>query len=65
MRRLFFLCAFSAIFALNALAQEPDTVRHEVLFQTSMGDIRVVLYNETPRHQIGRASCRERVYACV
>ena len=48
MKRLFFLCAFFAIFAANAVAQDTDSVRHEVLFETSMGNIRVVLYNETP-----------------
>lgn len=35
------------------LAQEnaEDTVRHEVLLQTTMGDIRVALYNDTPLHR--------------
>ena len=33
-------------------AQEAtDTVRHEVLFETSKGNIRFVLYNETPKHR--------------
>ena len=35
----------------EALAQSNDTLRHEVLLQTSMGDIRLVLYNETPLHR--------------
>jgi len=34
-----------------ARAQQADTLRHEVLLQTSMGDIRIALYNETPRHR--------------
>ncbi len=28
-----------------------DTIRHEVLLQTNMGDIRIALYNETPLHR--------------
>lgn len=30
---------------------EIDTVRHEVLLETSKGNIKVVLYNETPLHR--------------
>lgn len=37
--------------ALTANAQAVDTVRHEVLMETSMGNIRVRLYNETPKHR--------------
>ncbi|MBR5060841.1 MAG: peptidylprolyl isomerase, partial [Prevotella sp.] len=37
--------------AMVAIAQSNDTLRHEVLFETSMGNIRVVLYNETPLHR--------------
>ena len=33
-----------------AFAQQ-DTVRHEVLFETTKGNIRVALYNETPLHR--------------
>lgn len=51
MKRLIFLCALFAAFAANGVAQEADSVRHEVLFETTMGNIRVVLYNETPRHR--------------
>ena len=29
----------------------PDTVRKEVLLQTTMGDIRIALFNETPLHR--------------
>lgn len=36
---------------LPAAAEQTDTVRHEVLFRTTKGDIRVALYNETPRHR--------------
>lgn len=28
-----------------------DTIRHEVLFHTTMGDIRISLFNETPIHR--------------
>lgn len=36
---------------LGAKAQSNDTIRHEVLLETSMGNIRLVLYNETPLHR--------------
>ena len=43
------LTALSAVpFALMA---QVDSLRHEVLLQTNKGDIRLVLYNETPRHR--------------
>lgn len=32
-------------------AQTPDTIRHEVLLKTTMGNIRIALYNETPKHR--------------
>jgi peptidyl-prolyl cis-trans isomerase B (cyclophilin B) len=41
------LCSLS----LGAKAQSNDTIRHEVLLETSMGNIRLVLYNETPLHR--------------
>lgn len=47
------LLAF-VMFALPSflLAQtEADTVRHEVLLETNMGNIRVALYNDTPLHR--------------
>nr|WP_317038899.1 peptidylprolyl isomerase [Prevotella phocaeensis] len=43
------LTALSAVpFILMA---QVDSLRHEVLLQTNKGDIRLVLYNETPRHR--------------
>lgn len=41
------LCSLS----LGTKAQSNDTIRHEVLLETSMGNIRLVLYNETPLHR--------------
>ncbi len=35
----------------SAFSQASDTLRHEVLLETTMGNIRVVLYNETPLHR--------------
>ncbi len=35
----------------TSLMAQTDTLRHEVLLETSMGNIRVALYNETPRHR--------------
>ena len=37
--------------ATVSFAQTEDTLRHEVLLQTTKGDIRLVLYNETPLHR--------------
>jgi len=40
------------LFAVMAVqAQTTDTVRHEVLLETTKGNIKVVLYNETPQHR--------------
>lgn len=40
------------LFSFTAVsASESDTVRHEVLLETSKGNIRVALYNETPLHR--------------
>lgn len=50
MIRKFFLLALLCVSQLVVMAQS-DTLRHEVLFETSMGDIKVVLYNETPKHR--------------
>lgn len=32
-------------------AQTSDTLRHEVLLETTKGNIRIALYNETPQHR--------------
>ena len=44
----FVLLSFGTI---GMTAQSNDTICHEVLLQTSMGDISLVLYNETPLHR--------------
>ncbi|MBQ2333563.1 MAG: peptidylprolyl isomerase, partial [Prevotella sp.] len=44
---LILFCSLS----LGVKAQSNDTIRHEVLLETSMGNIRLVLYNETPLHR--------------
>ncbi|MDQ9823415.1 peptidylprolyl isomerase, partial [Acinetobacter sp. 163] len=50
MKSLFTLLFF--FLTLPALqAQTADTLRHEVLFETTLGKIRVQLYNETPKHR--------------
>lgn len=33
------------------VAAQSDSVRHEVLFETNKGNIRIALYNETPKHR--------------
>lgn len=41
-----------ALFVANVHAQSlTDTLRHEVLLETDSGNIRIQLYNETPRHR--------------
>ncbi len=50
MKSLFTLLFF--ILTLPAIqAQTADTLRHEVLFETTLGKIRVQLYNDTPKHR--------------
>lgn len=43
------LCIVALLVGMPAVAQ--DTLRHEVLFETNMGNIRIALYNETPLHR--------------
>ena len=49
MRKLL-LAPFAMMMSAAGLAQQ-DTIRHEVLFETDKGNIRVVLFNETPLHR--------------
>lgn len=42
---------FAIACTLTANAQVADTARQEVLVETSMGNIRIRLYNETPAHR--------------
>lgn len=51
---LFMLCLQLPLMAqVDSLVVKTDSsdVRHQVLLQTTMGDITVELYNETPRHR--------------
>lgn len=58
MRKALFIIAMLCL-QLSALAQvdslvvktDSSAVRHQVLLQTSMGDVVVELYNDTPRHR--------------
>ena len=51
MKKILFALLF-AMFNMAAMGQtQADTIRHQVLFETNMGTIRVVLYNETPKHR--------------
>lgn len=46
------LLLLAALLLLPVMAlKAQDSLRHEVLIETSMGNIRVALYNETPRHR--------------
>lgn len=40
-----------ALCFISVSASAQDTLRHEVLMETSMGNIRLALYNETPLHR--------------
>lgn len=50
MKKILFLAMAILLSPLAIFAQQ-DTLRHEVLFETDKGNIRVVLYNETPQHR--------------
>lgn len=43
------LCIVALLVGMPAVAQY--TLRHEVLFETNKGNIRIALYNETPLHR--------------
>lgn len=43
------LCIVALLVGMPTVAQ--DTLRHEVLFETNKGNIRIALYNETPLHR--------------
>jgi len=47
--RKMILAVLSLVMAQSVAAQ--DTLRHEVLLETSMGNVRIALYNETPLHR--------------
>lgn len=49
MMRHILLCIVALLVGMPAVAQ--DTLRHEVLFETNKGNIRIALYNETPLHR--------------
>lgn len=45
-----FLLTILMFFGFAGAFAQTDSLRHEVLLNTSKGDIRIVLYNETPVH---------------
>lgn len=46
-----FLILAAMLLPYTGMAQGIDTLRHEVLLETTMGNIRIALYNETPCHR--------------
>lgn len=61
--RMFAACLMLIFLALPSQVSAQDSVRHEVLFETTMGNIRVVLYDETPLHRDNfLANVRNKVY---
>lgn len=63
LRRVFMACLVIMFMALPSQVLAQDTLRHEVLFETTMGNIRVALYNETPLHRDNfLANVRNKVY---
>lgn len=60
---MFAACLMLMFLALPSQVSAQDSVRHEVLFETTMGNIRVVLYDETPLHRDNfLANVRNKVY---
>ncbi len=51
MLRKLILSALLAVAAWGAAAQETDSTRHEVLLETTAGNIRIALSDETPLHR--------------
>lgn len=49
--RMAVIMSVLSCFGVSACAQTADTLRHEVLLETSKGNIRIALYNETPLHR--------------
>lgn len=49
--KTFILIVSMLISASCINAQTSDTLRHEVLLETTKGNIRIALYNETPQHR--------------
>lgn len=43
--------ALALLMSVAGQAQTADTLRHEVMLETTKGNIRIALYNETPRHR--------------
>ena len=50
MKHLILLLA-TLLSPFHGMAQVLDTLRHEVVLETSMGNVRIVLHNETPLHR--------------
>lgn len=47
----FILFLATLLLPFHGMAQVLDTLRHEVVLETSMGNVRIVLHNETPLHR--------------
>ncbi len=61
--RMFAACLMLMFLALPSQVSAQDSLRHEVLFETTMGNIRVALYDETPLHRDNfLANVRNKVY---
>lgn len=45
------ITALALLMSVAGQAQTADTLRHEVMLETTKGNIRIALYNETPRHR--------------
>lgn len=51
MKKILFFLSFLFVSVLASAQEASDTVRHEILFETNKGNIRFVLFNDTPLHR--------------
>jgi peptidyl-prolyl cis-trans isomerase B (cyclophilin B) len=48
---IFFIFIISSLFSFNNLTEKLNEKEYKILINTSLGDIKLILYNETPQHR--------------
>ncbi|NVO01066.1 MAG: peptidylprolyl isomerase [Bacteroidetes bacterium] len=48
---IFFIFIISSLFSFNNLTKKLNEKEYKILINTSLGDIKLILYNETPQHR--------------